>query len=78
MQKSQKENVVFEEGSWGVDIYEGLEPCLENGDVIVSKHWSSRSDLFVIIVWLKTEERLAHSRTRISTISFGKGTSRIL
>jgi nicotinamidase-related amidase len=42
MQKSQKENVAFEEGSWGVDIYEGLEPSLENGDVVVSKHWSSR------------------------------------
>jgi nicotinamidase-related amidase len=42
MQKSQKENVAFEEGSWGVNIYEGLEPSLENGDVVVSKHWSSR------------------------------------
>ncbi|KAH8787483.1 Isochorismatase-like protein [Hyaloscypha sp. PMI_1271] len=43
LQKSQKENVAFQEGSWGVDIYEGLEPSLENGDVVVSKHWSSSS-----------------------------------
>jgi nicotinamidase-related amidase len=42
MQKSQKESVAFEEGSWGVDIYEGLQPNLANGDVVVSKHWSSR------------------------------------
>ncbi|PMD18992.1 Isochorismatase hydrolase [Hyaloscypha hepaticicola] len=43
MQKSQKDNMAFEEGSWGVEIYEGLEPSLENGDVVVSKHWSSSS-----------------------------------
>jgi len=43
MQKSQNEHKAFEEGSWGVEIYEGLEPDLENGDVVVSKHWSSSS-----------------------------------
>lgn len=42
MQKSQNENKAFEEGTWGVKIFEGLEPSLENGDVVVSKHWSSR------------------------------------
>lgn len=42
LQKSQNENKAFKEGSWGVSIYEGLEPHLENGDVVVSKHWSSR------------------------------------
>lgn len=41
-QKNQKEHVAFEEGSWGVEIYEGLEPKVENGDVVFSKHWSSR------------------------------------
>lgn len=46
VQKSQKEHVAFEEGSWGVEMYEGLEPSLENGDVVVSKHWSSRYALF--------------------------------
>ncbi|CZS88889.1 uncharacterized protein RCO7_04563 [Rhynchosporium graminicola] len=43
LQQSQKENVAFDEGSWGVNIYEGLEPSRENGDVIVSKHWCSSS-----------------------------------
>jgi nicotinamidase-related amidase len=42
LQKSQKEGTAFTEGSWGVEIYKGLEPDVENGDVIVSKHWSSR------------------------------------
>ncbi len=43
-QLSQSEHKAFEEGSWGVEIYEGLEPDVEgNGDVIVSKHWSSSS-----------------------------------
>lgn len=32
----------FAEGSFGALIYEGLEPSLENGDVVVSKHWNSR------------------------------------
>lgn len=32
----------FAEGSWGAEIYEGLEPDLSNGDVVVSKHWCSR------------------------------------
>jgi nicotinamidase-related amidase len=39
---SQKDNKVFEEGSWGAQIFEGMEPSLENGDVVVSKHWTSR------------------------------------
>ena len=33
---------VFEEGSWGAEFYEGLEPDPNNGDVVVSKHWNSR------------------------------------
>ncbi|KAF2108584.1 Isochorismatase-like protein [Lophiotrema nucula] len=39
----QKENKVFEEGSWGAQILEGLEPKVDNGDVVTSKHWNSRS-----------------------------------
>jgi hypothetical protein len=42
LQESQAQSTVFAEGSWGVEIYEGLEPQVSNGDVIVSKHWSSR------------------------------------
>jgi len=40
---SQKDNYAFEEGAFGGTIYEGMEPKLENGDVVVSKHWSSSS-----------------------------------
>jgi nicotinamidase-related amidase len=45
LHEGQKANKVFEEGSWGATIFEGMEPKYENGDVIFSKHWSSRSDL---------------------------------
>jgi nicotinamidase-related amidase len=43
MQKSQKSNVVFDAGSWGAEIYDGLQPIVDSGagDVVVSKHWSS-------------------------------------
>jgi nicotinamidase-related amidase len=37
-----KQLKVFEEGSWGAQITQGLEPRPENGDVVVSKHWNSR------------------------------------
>lgn len=37
-----KTGKVFEEGSWGAELYEGLEPQPSNGDVVVSKHWNSR------------------------------------
>ncbi|KAJ9608705.1 hypothetical protein H2200_006476 [Cladophialophora chaetospira] len=33
----------FEKGSWGAEIYDGLEPVVDNGDVVVSKHWNSSS-----------------------------------
>lgn len=33
----------LEEGSWGAEIFPGLEPdVLGNRDVVVSKHWNSR------------------------------------
>jgi len=43
LHESQMKNKVFEEGSWGAQIFEGMEPKLDNGDVVVSKHWSSSS-----------------------------------
>lgn len=30
-----REGKVFEEGSWGAQFYEGLEPQPSNGDVVV-------------------------------------------
>lgn len=43
---------VFEEGSWGVELYEGMAPDPANGDVVVSKHWNSRYGLIVLaVIW---------------------------
>ncbi|PLB55516.1 Isochorismatase hydrolase [Aspergillus steynii IBT 23096] len=33
----------FKEGSFGAEIYEGLQPDPANGDVVVSRHWNSSS-----------------------------------
>ncbi|KAJ6478763.1 Isochorismatase-like protein [Mycena vitilis] len=41
--KGLRDNKIFEEGSWGAQFYEGLEPDFGNGDVVVSKHWNSSS-----------------------------------
>ncbi|KAF2095352.1 Isochorismatase hydrolase [Rhizodiscina lignyota] len=38
-----EKNKVFEVGSWGAEYYEGMAPDLDNGDVVVSKHWNSSS-----------------------------------
>ncbi|KAK4862197.1 hypothetical protein LT330_003335 [Penicillium expansum] len=39
----QQEVQMFAEGSFGSQIYEGLEPDSKNGDVVVSRHWCSDS-----------------------------------
>jgi nicotinamidase-related amidase len=39
---TQKDGSVFEEGKFGSQIIKGMEPDLENGDVVVGKHWTSR------------------------------------
>ncbi len=42
--QSQESSHAFAEGSWGAQIYQGLEPdVLGNNDVVVSKHWNSSS-----------------------------------
>ncbi|KAL4882961.1 Isochorismatase hydrolase [Aspergillus karnatakaensis] len=38
-----KESKAFEKGSFGGEIYEGLGPKEEGGDVVVSRHWNSDS-----------------------------------
>ena len=41
---SQESSQAFAEGSWGAEIFAGLEPdVLGNNDVVVSKHWNSSS-----------------------------------
>ncbi|KAM0548729.1 hypothetical protein ACHAPJ_009725 [Fusarium lateritium] len=37
----QEQIKFFQEGSWGAEIYKGLEPDSNNGDVVVSRHWNS-------------------------------------
>lgn len=37
-----KDKHVAEAGTWGAGIYEGLEPDLENGDIVVGKHWNAK------------------------------------
>lgn len=32
----------FREGTFGAQVYEGLQPLATNGDVTVSRHWNSR------------------------------------
>ncbi|KIW31837.1 uncharacterized protein PV07_03430 [Cladophialophora immunda] len=39
--RTLEKNKVFEEGSFGVQFFEGLEPDVGNGDVVVSKHWNN-------------------------------------
>jgi nicotinamidase-related amidase len=41
-QKAIKGKMAFEEGSWGAQFFEGMEPDFDAGDVVVSKHWNSR------------------------------------
>lgn len=73
---------VFARGSWGAQIYAGLEPDLSNGDVIVSKHWNSRFAHLVAScsVWPNSSRltlmRAAPSTILIWTISCGRETSR--
>lgn len=43
MLESVKNSRSFELGSWGAEIYEGLEPDASNGDVVISKHWNQSS-----------------------------------
>lgn len=49
-----KAKKVFEGGSWGAQFYEGLEPQVSNGDVVVSKHWNSR----LVLCFGRDEPRL--------------------
>jgi nicotinamidase-related amidase len=42
MLRSVESSHSFEEGSWGAEIFKGLEPDPRNGDVVISKHWNQR------------------------------------
>lgn len=42
MLRSVESSHSFQEGTFGAEIYEGLEPDPKNGDVVISKHWNQR------------------------------------
>lgn len=42
MLRSVESSHSFEEGTFGAEIYKGLEPDPKNGDVVISKHWNQR------------------------------------
>ena len=66
----------FAEGTWGAEIYDGLQPALESGDVVVSKHWNSKS----VKYWNYLRRRVTESSntarfgTRTWSISFASET----
>ncbi|KAI5460147.1 Isochorismatase-like protein [Mariannaea sp. PMI_226] len=51
----------FEEGTWGSEILEGLEPdVLGNGDVIASKHWNSSGFANTDLNYLLRQRGITH------------------
>jgi nicotinamidase-related amidase len=42
MIESVRQTHPFEEGSWGAEVYPGIEPQVEKGDTVISKHWNQR------------------------------------
>ena len=72
-QKSQEAEKAFEAGSWGAEIFPGLQPDAEKGDVVVGKHWCSRWGEPQPIV--EPADQTALSRTPTLTISFVRRTS---
>lgn len=45
----------FEKGTFGAQVYDGLEPDPLNQDVVISKHWNQRCDLENHDVALRSE-----------------------
>ena len=42
-QASTRDRKVFRSGTFSTEYFSGLEPDFDKGDVVVSKHWNSRS-----------------------------------
>lgn len=61
-----KAGKVFEAGSWGVELYDGMAPDDSNGDVVVSKHWNSR--------YVQSEHNASHQRSllRLTELVFAR------
>ncbi|KAK5127602.1 hypothetical protein LTR85_006942 [Meristemomyces frigidus] len=52
MLRSVESSHAFEEGSFGAQILEGLEPDPKNGDTVISKHWNQSSFNNTDLDWL--------------------------
>lgn len=63
MLRSVEASHSFEEGSWGAQIFQGLEPDPKNGDVIISKHWNQRYDRHSMAMVVSSDFEIAHSIT---------------
>ena len=50
----------FEEGSWGAEVFAGLEPKHENGDVVISKHWNQSSFANTDLDWQLRQRDVTH------------------
>jgi len=60
MLTSVKNSHSFEEGSWGAEIFSGLEPDPKNGDVVISKHWNQSSFQNTDLDWLLRQRDITH------------------
>ena len=60
MLESVKSSRSFEAGSWGAEIYGGLVPKLENGDVVISKHWNQSSFRNTDLDWQLRQRDIDH------------------
>ncbi|OBT90382.1 hypothetical protein VE02_00771 [Pseudogymnoascus sp. 03VT05] len=49
--RSVESSHAFEEGTFGAEIYKGLEPDPKNGDVVISKHWNQSSFKNIDLDW---------------------------
>ncbi|KAK3678815.1 hypothetical protein LTR78_001268 [Recurvomyces mirabilis] len=58
MLRSVQTSRSFEEGSFGAQIHEGLEPDPSNGDVIISKHWNQSSFHNTDLDWLLRQRNI--------------------
>jgi nicotinamidase-related amidase len=59
MLRSVESSRSFEEGTFGAEIYKGLEPDPENGDVVISKHWNQRFAFEVMPPSILADHRLS-------------------
>ncbi|KAH7316937.1 Isochorismatase-like protein [Stachybotrys elegans] len=60
MLRSIESTRAFEEGSFGAEIYKGLEPDPLNGDTVISKHWNQSSFKNTDLDWLLRQKNITN------------------